>query len=235
MINNQNTNITVVNTNKTNNSNIILFNNHSTLINYHNNISNYNNINNYNNISNHTLIFNNSHTKNNINIIIFAGILIGSLIIFCSIFNYLIHECNYKSCLNDGFGIYPDKIKKRIKDFFLSIYYFILNCYCYNDIDELEYAEVYDIRDVIIDIEVPNYNSNNIVSNYVYDEANILPFKSEKCSICLEITENEQITTECDHVFCKECIELYLKNNNTCPNCRNEIKKLYNNYNCNTI
>ena len=35
---------------------------------------------------------------------------------------------------------------------------------------------------------------------------------------------NEQITTECDHVFCKECIELYLKNNNTCPNCRNEIK-----------
>ena len=229
MINNHNTTITIVNTNKTNNSNIILLNNHSILINYHNNISN------YNNISNNTIILNNSHTKNNINIFIFAGVLIGSLIILCCILNYLIHDCNYDNCIKDGFGIYPDKIKKKIKDFFLSIYYFILDCYYYNENENLEYDDVYNIRDVIIDIEVPNYNSNNMVSNYVYDEANILPFKSEKCSICLEITENEQITTECDHVFCKECIELYLKNNNTCPNCRNEIKKLYNNYNSNTI
>ena len=38
-----------------------------------------------------------------------------------------------------------------------------------------------------------------------------------------------KVTTECEHVFCKECIETQLKNNNSCPNCRTIITKLYNN------
>ena len=41
------------------------------------------------------------------------------------------------------------------------------------------------------------------------------------CSICLDVAESA-IITQCDHLFCKECIEQYRKANNTdsCPNCR---------------
>ena len=64
-----------------------------------------------------------------------------------------------------------------------------------------------------------------MVSNYVYDEANILPFKFAKCSICLEIIDNNKlVATPCNHYFCQGCIQEHLKNvNNNCPNCRQEI------------
>ena len=59
----------------------------------------------------------------------------------------------------------------------------------------------------------------------------------EKCSICLEIlnnnnnNNNKNNKTECNHIFHKECIHQWIKNNkNTCPLCR---KKLYKCNNCN--
>jgi hypothetical protein len=43
------------------------------------------------------------------------------------------------------------------------------------------------------------------------------------CSICLE--ENTNYTTECGHVFHKDCIDKW-KHYNTCPYCRTELTKL---------
>ena len=86
---------------------------------------------------------------------------------------------------------------------------------------------------IIYDDDVVLININNTyeyqnTTEYNYEEKS-LQFKKEQCSICLEVTEGEQVTTECEHVFCKKCIEKHLKNNNSCPNCRTIITKLYNN------
>ena len=91
----------------------------------------------------------------------------------------------------------------------------------------------YDNNNIFVYNDVVIININNTydyqnTTEYNYEEKS-LQFKKEKCSICLEVTEGEQVTTECEHVFCKECIEKHLKNNNSCPNCRTIITKLYNN------
>ena len=46
-----------------------------------------------------------------------------------------------------------------------------------------------------------------------------------ECSICLEQYKlNEKIIQlECDHIFHKSCFELWFKNNNSCPICRDNI------------
>lgn len=41
----------------------------------------------------------------------------------------------------------------------------------------------------------------------------------ETCPICLQDSKS-MIKTDCDHVFCKECIKKWLDNNNSCPCCR---------------
>ena len=198
-------------------------------------LNNYYNINNYSNVTNHTIIDDNTDDKNNIHVGITIGIILGSIIIISCCINYLIYEHDITKCLHMAYYIDLNEIKKKIKKIFKSIYHFILKCYCYYEYNNSEYDEsydgVYDIRNVIIDIEVPNYESNNKIINYIYDETKLFPFKNEQCSICLEISTDEQITTECNHIFCKKCIELHLKNNNKCPNCRQNINKLYNNLN----
>ena len=46
-----------------------------------------------------------------------------------------------------------------------------------------------------------------------------------ECSICLEQYKlNEKIIQlDCDHIFHKECLNLWLKKNNSCPICRDNI------------
>lgn len=48
----------------------------------------------------------------------------------------------------------------------------------------------------------------------------------QECPICLEnIEEEEQSILNCNHIFCKKCIDDYIKQKkNTCPLCRGEIK-----------
>ena len=50
-----------------------------------------------------------------------------------------------------------------------------------------------------------------------------IPKKSnhDTCSICLEEVFN--VPVECGHVFHTKCINKWLKNNDTCPNCRINI------------
>jgi hypothetical protein len=46
-----------------------------------------------------------------------------------------------------------------------------------------------------------------------------------KCSICLEQTEDKNVTTTaCGHMFCTSCLLKHLAVRNTCPNCRAEIE-----------
>ena len=61
-----------------------------------------------------------------------------------------------------------------------------------------------------------------------------------ECSICLHnIKSNNLIETKCKHKFHKYCLKEWLKTNNTCPICREPIKRVYSvyceNYNCNTL
>ena len=53
------------------------------------------------------------------------------------------------------------------------------------------------------------------------DEENLL----NECSICLEqyIKKDKIIELSCNHMFHKKCIKEWIKNNNTCPQCRENI------------
>ena len=65
--------------------------------------------------------------------------------------------------------------------------------------------------------------SNNIIQyNYVDVIANI----NETCSICLDnYIETDAVIKiiSCEHIFHKPCIERWLKNSNSCPQCRSQI------------
>ena len=57
----------------------------------------------------------------------------------------------------------------------------------------------------------------------------------ENCSILLE-NKDDMVKTKCNHIFCREALDEWLKNNNTCPLCRaelqasKELKLYYKNY-----
>jgi len=55
---------------------------------------------------------------------------------------------------------------------------------------------------------------------------NLISTSSAICSICLDDYSDPEIKLNklpCHHVFHKECIQEWLKNNDTCPECRTEI------------
>ena len=50
---------------------------------------------------------------------------------------------------------------------------------------------------------------------------------NEECSICLtkQIIPMNKCITQCNHTFCKECLDMWFDNGkNTCPICRHIIK-----------
>lgn len=57
----------------------------------------------------------------------------------------------------------------------------------------------------------------------------------DECPICIEVYDNETLLT-CGHAFCGRCILDYLSrfsSNATCPLCRNNITKLFVNFEAN--
>ncbi len=40
------------------------------------------------------------------------------------------------------------------------------------------------------------------------------------CSICLEEPKREKVITCCNHLFCRDCIGVWLCNNQYCPVCK---------------
>ena len=69
-----------------------------------------------------------------------------------------------------------------------------------------------------------NNNSSRFDSRILENVDNLAPEK-KKCTICLENFEklNKIINLSCLHMFHDECIKKWLKNNNYCPICKNEI------------
>jgi hypothetical protein len=71
-------------------------------------------------------------------------------------------------------------------------------------------------------IQNNNHKSEEDIKKLFTDNA-ILMGNNVECSICYENDCDYQ--TNCEHNYCKECIEKWLLQNNTCPNCRQEIKE----------
>jgi hypothetical protein len=44
-----------------------------------------------------------------------------------------------------------------------------------------------------------------------------------KCSICLEVFENPIMSPNCEHLFCKECINRWIGQHISCPIDRNNL------------
>ena len=44
--------------------------------------------------------------------------------------------------------------------------------------------------------------------------------ENENCSICLEAEKKEWIKLSCNHSFHKDCINMWVATNRTCPVCR---------------
>lgn len=69
---------------------------------------------------------------------------------------------------------------------------------------------------------IENYDHVNIMNNYTI----ILHEKMKKkinCCICIESHDLNIYKTLCGHMYCKNCIAQWLKNNNSCPSCRTTI------------
>jgi hypothetical protein len=54
-------------------------------------------------------------------------------------------------------------------------------------------------------------------------------YVDEMCVICLDnnLTTVEKCTTQCNHIMCKECLDLLFEKSNKCPMCRGEITTYY--------
>ena len=60
--------------------------------------------------------------------------------------------------------------------------------------------------------------------------------QDNECPICLNIIEeNDLCITNCDHFFCLECLNQWIKINNNCPTCREEIISYKNNNETNRL
>jgi len=43
---------------------------------------------------------------------------------------------------------------------------------------------------------------------------------NQTCCICMGEANLDSITTQCNHLYCKNCLIEWLKNNNNCPICK---------------
>ncbi len=79
--------------------------------------------------------------------------------------------------------------------------------------------------DNVVQINPPSESSESSESS-VSNESN-----DEKCSVCLLSIDSDSYTTNCNHTFCKVCIEEWFNNNhNDCPMCRTRINECIHNY-----
>ena len=60
-------------------------------------------------------------------------------------------------------------------------------------------------------------------TNLVVDATKVSP--TLECPICLDLVMDPVECESCRKLFCKECIEGWLKNSNNCPNAHKFIKK----------
>lgn len=92
----------------------------------------------------------------------------------------------------------------------------------------LEYVNVYDVFDVILQCK-NDYIINNVLSKYIkYDIKIMSPHNDIACSICLNFLDTIFVQTNCKHDFHFNCLYKWIANNHSCPCCRAEIKNTNN-------
>lgn len=58
------------------------------------------------------------------------------------------------------------------------------------------------------------------IHDFLYSE------EKRECPVCYEaINDTNEIITDCNHNFCKNCFDRFTQETNSCPYCRNEIKE----------
>ena len=78
-------------------------------------------------------------------------------------------------------------------------------------------------------IELPNSNKNYLPQNLNQffcpqsDKSNAL---RQKCTICLDLLTNKSGLDNCEHEFCKDCIDQWAILSSECPLCKVEFKKI---------
>lgn len=86
----------------------------------------------------------------------------------------------------------------------------------------------------ITDMIVNNNNTeieNDLELNSPNESSASNDSNNEKCSVCLSSINSDSYTTNCNHTFCKDCIEEWFNNNHSdCPMCRTRINECIHNY-----
>lgn len=110
-------------------------------------------------------------------------------------------------------------------------------------IDLLQNSDFIDTLDIDFDIDINTDEIDNVIKNLNIDtsidminkfrnkflndecidifEISLIDGPLKQCCICIE--HNSDIITTCEHQFCKSCLIKWLKYNNSCPYCRNNI------------
>jgi hypothetical protein len=72
----------------------------------------------------------------------------------------------------------------------------------------------------------PNNNENNISIQNVSINSQKSNKDKNQCIICLDKINMPSKLIECEHIFCKECIEQWANKSSTCPLCKLVFKKI---------
>ena len=71
--------------------------------------------------------------------------------------------------------------------------------------------------------EIINLINRDIISEEDLEKNSIKIETKYECSICFDEKE-KGILLNCEHIFCEECIKIWIKKKNNCPICRKKIK-----------
>jgi len=112
--------------------------------------------------------------------------------------------------------------EEDIQTYFDNIYNITVNYMLENNM--LNYEGLQHICDSIGYHKPGINNINNVIITKDKNEIE----KDDNCSICMDsLLEKEEIVSIklCKHVFCKECLEIWLKENKQCPICKQDLEE----------
>ena len=83
------------------------------------------------------------------------------------------------------------------------------------------------IIEFILVIIILEYNSSIIYEKPEIITLELTEIDKEEythCIICIDDNINDLVKTECNHIYHKKCINKWIKENNTCPICRVNLR-----------